>query len=124
LGNVKASEFAPPALLKGPFHTVDENITVAGAQPNFTIRSKYGTWEARGREMLVIRVSELPAFEQLEKVSKSDEFMKSAGNAIVAPVKAVGTFVESPTQTTGNIFSGIGLIATRIGRVAEQAWNA
>ena len=121
LGNLKASEFAPAALLKGPFHTVDENVTVAGAQPNFTIRSKYGTWEARGHEMLVIRVSELPAFEQLEKVSKTDEFMKSAGKAIAAPVKAVGAFVQNPVETTGSIFSGIGLMATRVSRVAEQA---
>jgi hypothetical protein len=123
LANIKAAQFAPAALLKGPFHTVDENITVAGSQPNFTIRSQYGVWEARGQEMLAIRVSELPAFEQLAKVSKSDEFMKSAGNAIVAPVKAVGEFVESPIQTTGNILSGIGLLASRVGRTAEQAVN-
>jgi hypothetical protein len=60
-------ELVPVALLKGPFHTVDEKVTVAGAQPNFTIRSKYGTWDARGNEMLGIRQSELLAFEQLEK---------------------------------------------------------
>ena len=120
LTNIKAAQFAPATLLKGPFHTVDENITVAGAQPNFTIRSQYGVWEARGHEMLSIRVSELPAFEQLAKVSKSDEFMKSAGNAVMAPVQAVGALIERPVETTGNIFSGIGLIATRIGRVAEQ----
>ena len=123
LANIKAAQFAPAALLKGPFHTVDENVTIAGAQPNFMIRSQYGVWEARGHEMLLIRVSELPAFEQLAKVSKSDEFMKAAGNAVVAPVKAVGTFIESPIETTGNIFSGIGLVATRIGRVAEQGVN-
>jgi len=93
LNNIKAAQFAPATLLKGPFHTVDENITVAGAQPNFTIRSQYGVWEARGHEMLSIRVSELPAFEQLAKVSKSDEFMKSAGNAVMAPVQAVGALM-------------------------------
>jgi hypothetical protein len=118
---LKASELAPAALLKGPFHTVDENVTLAGAQPNFTIRSPYGIWEARGQEMLAIRVSELPAFEQLAKVSKSDEFMKSAKTTAAAPVKAVGQFVESPLETTGNVLSGIGLIASRVGRVAEKS---
>ena len=121
MGNLKASEFAPASLLKGPFHTVDENVTVTGAQPNFTIRSRYGKWEARGYEMLVVRVSELPAFEQLEKVSKSDEFVKAAGNAVAAPVQAVGDFIQSPVETTGNIFTGIGIIGSRIGRVAEQS---
>ena len=120
-GSLKASELAPAALLQGPFHSVDENVTIAGAQPNFTIRSQSGTWVARGHEMLVIRVSELPAFEQLAKVSKSDEFIKSAGAAVAAPVKAVGQFIESPLETTGNVFSGIGLIASRVGRVAEQS---
>jgi len=119
--SLKASELAPAALLKGPFHSVDENVTIAGAQPNFTIRSPYGMWEARGQEMLAIRVSELPAFEQLAKVSKSDEFMKSAGTTIAAPVKAVGQFVESPLETAGNVLSGIGLIASRVGRVAEKS---
>ncbi|NJD34377.1 MAG: hypothetical protein FIA96_06005 [Betaproteobacteria bacterium] len=119
--SLKASELVPAALLAGPFHSVDENVAIAGAQPNFTIRSQYGTWEARGQEMLVIRVSELPAFEQLAKVSKSDEFMKSAGTAVAAPVKAVGQFIESPLETTGNVFSGIGLIASRVGRVAEKS---
>lgn len=71
--------------------------------------------------MLVIRVSELPAFEQLAKVRKSDEFMKSAGTAVAAPVKGVGQFIESPLETTGNVFSGIGLIASRVGRVAEKS---
>ena len=84
------------ALLSGPYHTVDEFVTVAGAQPNFMIRSPYGLWEARGREMLVIRVSELPAFEQLAKVSKSDEFLKSAGAAVAAPVEMVGDSRDQP----------------------------
>ena len=121
LGNLKAGEFAPAALLTGPFHTVDESVTVTGAQPDFTIRSKYGTWVARGHEMLVIRVSELPAFEQLEKISKMDEFLKSAGKPVVATVQVVGDFVSSPIETTGNLFSGLGLFANRIGRVADQS---
>jgi hypothetical protein len=49
--------------------------------------------------------------------------MKSAGKAAAAPFKAVGGFVESPGQTTGNIVSGIGLMASRVGRVAEQSVN-
>jgi hypothetical protein len=118
-GNLKAGDLAPATALKGPFHSVDENVTMVGGQPNFTIRSQYGVWEARGQEMLGIRIAELPAFEQLAKVSKSDEFMKSAGTAVAAPVKAVGQFIDSPAKTTENVLSGIGLIASRVGRVAE-----
>ena len=112
----KADEFAPAALLKGPLHRVDETVSVDSGLPRFTVRSPYGTWEALGLEMLDIRVAELPAFEQLDKVSKSDEFANAAAKAIVAPVEMVGTFVQNPIDTTGNILAGIGTMAGRLGR--------
>jgi len=117
----RAEEFAPAALLKGPLHSVDEAVSVDGGLPRFTVRSPYGTWEALGLEMLDIRVAELPAFEQLEKVSKSDEFAKAAGQAITKPVEMVGTFVQNPIDTTGNILSGIGAMASRVGRMVGSA---
>src|SRR5262249_47779054 len=121
LSDLKASALAVPALLKGPYHTVDEKVTLIGPDPNFTIRSKYGTWEARGREMLAIRVSELPAFEAVEKVSKTDEFAKAAAKALAAPVKTAGELIVNPVQTTGNIVSGIGMMVGRVARTAGSA---
>jgi hypothetical protein len=120
----KAAEFAPGALLQGPFHSVDETVSVDGGLPRFTIRSRHGTWEALGLEMLDIRVAELPAFEQLEKVNKSDEFAKAAGQALAAPVEMVGTFVQNPVETTGNILSGIGTMAGRLGRTLGSALSS
>src|SRR5829696_2293246 len=79
---VRASDLAPAVLLKGPAHTVDENVTFENFLPRFTIRSVYGTWEARGREMLDIRVAELSAFGQLDSISKSDEFVSALGRAV------------------------------------------
>jgi len=112
----RAEEFAPIALLKGPFHSVDETVSVDNGLPRFTVRSPYGVWEALGLEMLDIRVAELPAFEQLDKVSKSDEFANAAGRAITKPVEMVGAFVQNPVDTTGSILTGIGTLATRIAR--------
>ena len=117
----KAEDFAPIALLHGPLHRVDEAVSVDGGLPRFTVRSPYGTWEALGLEMLDIRVAELPAFEQLDKVSKSDEFARAAGRAISAPVEMVGTFVQHPVDTTGTILSGIGTMAGRLGRTVGSA---
>ena len=117
----KADEFAPAALLKGPFHSVDEMVSVDSGLVRFTVRSQYGIWEALGLEMLDIRVAELPAFEQLDQVSKSDEFAKAAGQAIAAPVRVVGTLVEHPIDTGGNILSGIGTMAGRLGRMVDSA---
>jgi hypothetical protein len=117
----KAAQFAPAALLKGPLHSVDENVSVERGLPRFTIRSKYGTWEARGVEMLAIRVSELPAFVQLENVSKTDEFAKAAAKAVAAPIQATGQLIQHPIDTTGNVISGIGIMVGRVGRLAGSA---
>jgi hypothetical protein len=115
---LKAGDFVPAAMLQGALYTVDSNVTIEGGLPRFTIKSQYGTWQARGREMLEIRVSELPAFAQLDKISKTDEFGKAAGLALAAPVEAVGQLVSHPIDTVGNIASGIGLLASRIGNLA------
>jgi hypothetical protein len=120
----KADEFAPAVLLKGPLHSVDEAVSVDGGLPRFTLRSQYGIWEALGLEMLDIRVAELPAFEQLDKVSQSDEFAKAAGQAITKPVEMVGTFVQNPVDTTGSMLTGIGTMASRIGRMFSSMVSA
>ena len=119
--DLKAGEFAPPALLQGALFSVDEKVTLEGGLPRFTIKSQYGTWQARGREMLEIRVSELPAFVQMDKISKTDEFAKAAGAALAAPVEAAGQLVTHPVDTVGNVASGIGLMAKRLGNTAGSA---
>ena len=113
--NLKATDFAPAALMKSANHSVDDVASFDGGMPRFTIRSPYGTWQARGADMLEIRVSELQAFQQLDKISKTDEFSKAAGEAITDQVETVGQLIEHPIDTVGHIASGIGLLATRVG---------
>jgi hypothetical protein len=119
--DLKASDFAPPELLRGALHSVDEKVTFEGGMPRFTVHSRYGTWQARGREMLEIRVSELPAFEQLDRLSKTDEFGKAAKKALAAPVEAAGELIARPADTVGNVASGIGIVAGRLGHLAGSA---
>jgi hypothetical protein len=112
---LSASALAPKMLLKGPAHSVDERVTVENFMPRFTIRSAYGVWEARGREMLDIRVSELSALRQLDEVSKTDAFTSALGKAAAAPVKVAGELVQHPIDTTSNIASGVGIMLGRVG---------
>ena len=117
--NLNASDFAPAVLMQGAIHSVDDKASFDGGMPRFTIRSPYGTWQARGADMLEIRVSELPAFQQLEKISKTDEFGKAAAKAVGDQVDTVGQLVTHPVDTVGNIASGIGILATRVGNLAS-----
>lgn len=116
---IKADSFAPPELLQGPLHKVDEQVSIMGGFPRFTIRSPYGTWQADGREMLENRIAELPALKEIEAISKTEAFTTAAKEALASPVKMVGQLIEKPGESLGNIASGIGLIAGRIGYMAS-----
>lgn len=118
---LNAAEFAPPALLQSVLHSVDEKVALEGGLPRFTIRSKYGTWQARGREMLEIRVSELSAFEQLDSLSKTDEFTKAAGKALAAPIEVAEGLISNPVDTVNSLASGIGNMANSLANMAGSA---
>jgi len=119
--NLKAAEFVPAVLLQNTLYNIDENVTLESGFPRFTLRSKYGTWQAHGRQMLEIRISELPAFERFDSISKSDEFSKSAGKALAAPVEATGELITNPVNTVSNLAAGIGIVAGSIVNMAGSA---
>jgi hypothetical protein len=63
---LKASDIAPPILLKGARFRVADKVPVKGLLGNFTIQSDFGKLEAHGLEMLRIRVTEVGALDTLE----------------------------------------------------------
>ena len=49
--------------------------------------------------MLAIRVVEVGALDQLEKTSKTEEFLRATGSAAARPVKAAANMVMNPVDT-------------------------
>jgi hypothetical protein len=74
---------------------------------HFTIRADVGTFEAHGGEMLRIRVGELHAIAQIERMSKSDVFLQAAGNAVARPVESMAHMLENPVQTAQGLSGGV-----------------
>jgi hypothetical protein len=104
---LKASELAPPDLLKGPTFVVDDQVPIQGMLGQFTIRSDVGTFEAHGREVLRVRVGELHALAQLERMSKSEEFLKAAGRAVARPVESTAQMLMHPVETAKGMPGGV-----------------
>jgi hypothetical protein len=104
---LKASELAPPNLLKGPTFAVDDQVPIQGMLGHFTIRSDVGTFEAHGRELLRIRVGELHALGQLDRMSKSEEFLKAAGRAVARPVESTSQMLLHPVETAKGMPGGV-----------------
>ena len=111
---LKASDLVGPELLKGPRFRVDEKVPTTDLVAHFSLRSDVGDFQAHGREMLRIRVAELAAIEQLLATSKTETFLKAAGNAAVRPVKSAANIVMSPVETAKGIPEGLGRFYDRM----------
>jgi hypothetical protein len=119
-----ASELAPPDLLQGPTFTVDPQVPIVGMLGHFTIRADVGTFEAHGREMLRIRVGELHALTQLERMSKSEEFLRAAGNAVARPVESAANMLLNPVETVEGVPGGVERFFDRVKLGAQEIAGA
>lgn len=90
---LSASKLLPPHLLKGPYHTVKDKVTSDGYFNNYHIISNFGPIDVEGQQLLEIRIAELNALAELDKLSSSSVFADAAYKAgkgiLLAPVKVV-----------------------------------
>ena len=88
----------PAHLRKGPYHTVQEEVVSNGYFASYTIDSRFGTFDVQGSPLLEVRVGELVALAELEKLTSSRVFADAAYTAgkgiVLAPVRVVEKTVE------------------------------
>ena len=116
---LKAAEVAPPALLKGPKHTLAPTAKGDGFLLSFDVKSEFGTWHAIDLEMLDVRVKEVYSLAQLSDVSKTEIFAQAFGKAAEEKAKAVGRAVSDPVGTAKAIPGGVARFAKGVARTAK-----
>jgi hypothetical protein len=117
----KASELLPPTQLKGSHFEVAADVPTEGYLHVYSISSDYGAFDAEGTSMLLVRLQEVEALAQLDKVSRSEVFLKSAGNSVLNVGKNVISAVKDPVGTVAGIFRGLKRFGTNLGRRAKRA---
>jgi hypothetical protein len=117
----KASQVLPAKFAKGPHHTVDEAVKADGYYQQFHIKSDFGDVDAEGRTVLRTRVLEVDALARLSEVSKSEVFVKAAGNAVLNVGKGVAAAVTKPEETAKGIGAGVKRVGVNIGRKSKRA---
>jgi hypothetical protein len=111
---VKASFLLAPDMLSGPLFKVDGQVPTDGLMGHFTLRSELGTFVVPGRELLRIRIAELPAIQQLNGMSKSQVFVEALGRAAAKPVESAQEIITHPVETVKNLPAGISRLFDRI----------
>lgn len=104
---LKASDIVPADLLRSAHHSLAEDVINDGFMNTFHIESDYGPFTAYGQEMLAIRVHEVAALAELDQVSKTEVFLKAAGQAAVAPVQSAVEFAARPVETVKGVPGGV-----------------
>ena len=117
----KAAELLTPAQIKGPHHSVAPVVKTEGYLDVFEITTDFGPVEAEGKSMLLVRLQEVGALVELDKVSKSAVFVKAAGTAVVNVGKGVASAVTDPAATVKGIGGGLKRFGTNLGRKAKRA---
>lgn len=122
LPTFKASAILPANRVKGPLFTVGETVKNDGFLDDFHITTpEFGNFEVQGKTLLFIRLQEIAALGELQKVSKSAVFLKAAGTSVVNVGKGVGQAITDPGATVKGMGSGIKRFGVNLGRKGKRA---
>jgi hypothetical protein len=116
---LKAQDAAPPALLKGPKHTLAPTAKGDGFLLSFDVKSEFGSWHAIDLEMLDVRVKEVYSLAQLSDVSKTEIFATAFAKAAADKAKAVANVVKDPVGTAKAVPGGVARFAKGVARTAK-----
>jgi hypothetical protein len=116
----KAAELLTAAQAKGPHHQVASAVPTEGYLHVFSLKTDWGEVEAEGLSLLRVRLDEVRALAELDKVSKSEVFLKSAGGAMLNVGKGVASVVTDPGATAKGAGQGLKRFGTNLGRKAKR----
>jgi hypothetical protein len=99
----------------GQNYTIKEPVRSDGLFRLYSLATPYGEFQVQGDFMLRMRLKELDALAELEKLSQHEQYGKALVNAGLSPVKYAGKLVTDPVNTVQNTFAGIGSFFGSIG---------
>jgi hypothetical protein len=119
---ILASKVLPKKLLRGPNHKIVEKVvTYNGFTNHFIIHTDFGRFKAVGNGMVPVRIHEINAIAELDKMKKSSSFVdgvKDSGGTLLETTK---NLIVHPVDTVSGFPSGIYNIFADTGEVLGQA---
>lgn len=104
----------------GPDYRVLAPVESDGALNIYTLETKHGRFRVEGHGLLFVRLLELAALRQLEKVSPGKAFAKGLGESLKQPLQLTASAVTQPGKTVVRTVSGVGEL---LGRIASGVVN-
>lgn len=97
----------------GDNYTIKNPVRSDGLLRIYTLATPYGEFVVHGDQMLRMRVNELAALHELEKIASSESYGKALLDAGLSPFKYTGRLITDPGKTVSNTLSGVGTMLDR-----------
>ena len=118
---LEASEILEPALLKGRLHEVGGEVQTFGYANTYLLKSKYGVERVFGTAKLRVRVREIYALKEIEKVKATKEFRDAVTRAAKSPLLATKSLITNPVDTVTGVPRGaFNAVRGRVGGVLNK----
>jgi hypothetical protein len=104
----------------GDNYSIKNPVMSDGLLRIYTLTTPYGEFTVHGDQMLRMRVNELAALYELEKIANSESYGKALLDAGLSPFRYTGRLITDPKKTVGDTMSGIG---TMFGRISSDLSN-
>lgn len=102
-------------------HSIKEPVNSDGLLRIYDVGTPYGDITVHGDQMLRMRLNEIAALRELDKISGSESFGKALAEAGLSPLKYTGRLIANPGQTINETFTGIGSMFGRLGAGMNNA---
>ena len=97
-----------PAQVSGKNFKIRDPVHSDGLMHRYVVESRFGEFEAYGREELDLRLREVAALTEIAETSESEVALKAVTRGIEDDVKSVVTVIKDPVGTVLGIPRGIG----------------
>lgn len=105
----------------GENYSIKSPVRSDGLFRVYTLATPHGEFTVQGDHMLRMRLHELVALAELEKLSQSDQFTRAMVAAGISPVKYAGQLITNPVNTIQNTFAGVGSFLGTVGSGVANA---
>jgi len=120
-----------PAQVSGKNFKVRDPVHSDGLMHRYVVESRFGEFEAYGRDELELRLREIAALTVISETSRSEVALKAVSRGIEEDVKSLASVVKDPVGTVLGIPRGIGHLlggyraraGELVGKVKESASN-
>jgi len=101
--------------LTGPDFRIGAVARNDGFLNHFSVTVDGKVHDVAGNALMKVRLAELAALGKMERIKRSDVYIKAVKNAALSPLHAVKNLVTSPVGTVKGIASGVGTFFRGVG---------